>query len=117
MHAMPSSCAWAKAFADFGNLSRRFVRAKIDCGADRDRAHVVRLLHRAKHHLIKLVRQRQQLVVIDLYDEGNLVRILARDRAQHAKSRSNGVAAAFDRQLDDVFRIEILRVGSERSAG
>ena len=106
-----------KGLADFGYLSRRFVGAKIDRRANRHRAQVVCFLHSAKQNLVKLIRQRQQLVVIDLHDERNLVRILPRDGAQHAKGRSHCVAAAFDRQLHDVFRIEVLRVRRKRSAG
>ena len=54
--------------------------------------------------------------MVDLDDEGNLVRVLARHRAQHAEGRGHRVAAAFDGQLDDVFRVEIDRVGREGGA-
>ena len=52
-----------------------------------------------------------------IHDERNLVRVLARDGAKHAKGRRDGVAAALNRQLDDVFGIEVRRVGRERCAG
>jgi hypothetical protein len=54
--------------------------------------------------------------VVELDDEGNLVRVLARDRAEHAERRGDGVAAALDRQLDDVFRVEVDRVRREARA-
>src|SRR5205085_10480753 len=96
---------------------RRLVRTKINGRADGNRAHVVCFLDSPEEHLVKPVRQRQQLVVIDLHDEGNLVRVLARDGTQHSKSGRDSVAAAFDRELDNVFRVEVFGVGSKRSAG
>src|SRR5882672_6866887 len=103
--------------ADFGYLSGGFVGAKVDGGAYRYRAQVLRFLDRAKQHLVKLIRQRQQLVMIDFHDERNLVRILTSDDAQHAKGRGNSVAATFHCQLHNIFRIEVLRIGSKGSAG
>ena len=99
-----------KRLGNLGDLPRRFVRAKIDRRADRDRAHIVRLLDRAEHHLVEFVRIGQQLVVIDFHDERDLVRVFAGDRAQHAKGRGHGVAAALDGELDDIFGVEILRI-------
>jgi hypothetical protein len=45
------------------------------------------------------------------------VRVLARHRAKNAEGGGNGVAAAFDRELDDVLWIEIHRVRSKRCSG
>ena len=70
-----------------------------------------------KQDLIEFVRQGQQLVVIYFYDEWNFVRVLASHAAEHAERRGDTVTAAFNRQLHDIFRIEILRIRSERSAG
>jgi len=55
--------------------------------------------------------------VIDFHDEGNLVRVLAGDGAEDAVGGGDGVAAAFDRQLDDIFAIEIVGILGEASAG
>src|SRR5262249_35096857 len=51
-----------------------------------------------------------------LHDEGNLVRILARDGPKHAKGGSNGVAAAFDGQLDDILAVEVIGIFREAGA-
>ena len=67
--------------------------------------------------LVVRVRIGQELVVVELQDEGNLVGVLARHDAQHAERRGDGVAAALDRQLHDVLGIEVHRVGRERRAG
>jgi hypothetical protein len=55
--------------------------------------------------------------VVELHDEGNLVGVLARHRAQHAERRGDAVAAAFDGQLHDVLRVEEVRVRREGGAG
>ena len=71
---------------------------------------------RAEHDLVELVRVGQQLVVVDLHQERDLVRVLARDRAQHAEGGRDRVAAAFDGELDDVLRVEVIRVLGEAGA-
>src|SRR6185503_1715067 len=47
----------------------------------------------------------------------NLVRVLAREASKHAERGGDGIAAAFDRELDDVLAIEVDRVLGERCAG
>ena len=47
---------------------------------------------------------------------GILCAYLRRDRAEHAERRGDGVAAALDRQLDDVLGVEVDRVGREAGA-
>ena len=42
--------------------------------------------------------------------------VAAGDRAQYAERRGDGVASALDGQPDDVFRVEIERIGRERGA-
>src|SRR6201999_955213 len=103
-------------FGDLDYLATRLLGAEVDCRADCDRAHVARLLNRAEEDLVELVRVGEKLVMIDLYDEGNLVRVLARDDAEHAERRGDGVAAAFYRKLDDVLRVEVDRVRRKRRA-
>ena len=55
--------------------------------------------------------------MIDLQDEGNFMGILTGNRAQHAQGGGYRITAAFDGQLDDIFRIEIDRVRRKRSPG
>ena len=57
---------------------------------------------------------RQQLVVVDLENEGDLVRVLARHHAQHAEGARHAIAATFDGQANDVLGIEIVEIRSER---
>ena len=102
---------------DFLNLTRRLGRTEVDRGADRDRAHVPRLLDLREHDLVVAVRIRDELVVIQLHHERNLVRVLARADAERAERRGDAVAPAFDGELDDVFGVEILRRGREAGAG
>jgi hypothetical protein len=47
---------------------------------------------------------RPEIVMVDLLDERDLVRVAARHRTQHAERRSHAVAAALDREPDDIFR-------------
>ena len=67
--------------------------------------------------LVVLVGIGEQLVVVELDQEGDLVGVLAGDDAQHAERRGHRVAAALDRQPDDVLGVEIGRVLGERAAG
>src|SRR5262249_6229617 len=84
---------------------------------DPGRAHVESLLDAAEHHLVEFVRISEELVVVELDDEGNFVRVFARARTEHAERRSHGVASALDRQLDDVCGIEVDRILRETRAG
>ena len=54
--------------------------------------------------------------MIELHQKRNLVRVLSRDGTEHAQRAGNGIASAFDCELDDVLGIEIKRVRSERCA-
>jgi hypothetical protein len=49
-----------------------------------------------------------------LDDERDPVGVPARHRAEHTERGRNRVASALDGQFDDVGRIEVQRVGSER---
>src|SRR5690606_5752051 len=97
--------------------ARRIGRAEVDGRADGDGAHVPSLLDGAPGDLLGLVGVGQELVVVELYDERNAVRVLAGHRAEHAEGAGDGVATAFDRQLHDVLRIEVQRVLREGRAG
>ena len=45
--------------------------------------------------------------MVQLHDEGELVRPLAADRAEDAERRRERVAAALDRELDEVLGVEV----------
>ena len=94
----------------FHNLPAALIRAKINGRADCRRAHVRCLLDGAEHDLVGLVRISEQFIMVDFDQERNLVRIFARDRAEHAVSGGDGIAAAFYGQLDDILGVEIIRV-------
>jgi hypothetical protein len=105
-----------KTLRHLDQLPVALVRTEIDRRAHSGRAHVVSFLDRAKQDLVKLVRVCQQLIVIDLHDKGNVVRVLASHYAQHSKRGRHRIAAAFHRELHDVFGVEVLRVFSEACA-
>ena len=54
--------------------------------------------------------------MVDLHHERNLVRVLARHRAQYAQRRGHCIAAAFNRQFDDVLGVKVRGVLRERRA-
>src|SRR4029077_7702240 len=59
----------------------------------------------------------EQLVVVELADERDAMRVFARDRAEYAERRDHRVAAALDRELYDLLAVEVDRVGRKRRAG
>jgi hypothetical protein len=103
---------------DLLDLIARLFRAEVDRGADGGRAHVPGLLDGAEHPLVVGVRVGQELVVVELDDEGDLVGVLAgATAAEDAEGAGDGVAAALDRELDDLLGVEVVRVRGERRAG
>lgn len=48
--------------------------------------------------------------MVDFYDERDFVGVLPGIERKHAKGGSHAIAARFDGQTDDVFRLEIFRV-------
>jgi hypothetical protein len=103
--------------ADVVKLASAFSGSPIHGCADGDCAHVVSLFDGRKHGLVVLVRHAQKFVVINLQDEGDFVRVLAGVKTENTQGAGDAVGAAFDGELDDVFRIEEQRVRRERSAG
>src|SRR5262249_60588675 len=101
---------------DFRDLASRFLRSEVNCRADGNRAEVVGFRYISKQHLIEPIWQSHQFVMVNLYDERNLVRVLSGDAAQHPECRRDAVTAAFNGQLHNILRIEVLRVRGERSA-
>src|ERR1043166_4784253 len=88
-----------KGLTHFDDLTRRLLRSEIDRSPNAHRAEVVCFFDSSEHDLVELVRQRQQLVVIDFHDERNLVRILPRHRTEHAECRGDCITTTLDRQL------------------
>ena len=64
-----------------------------------------------------LVGVGEQLVVVDLYEKRNLVRVFPRDGAKHSERRGHGIAAALNRQLDDILGIEVEGVFRKAGSG
>ena len=104
-----------KGAADLHDLPTAFRRSKIDRRTNTGASHVISLLDGGEKSLIMDIRIREQFIMINLEDERNLMGIFARDGSQHAKRRRDSIAAALDRQANDIFRIEIFRIRSERS--
>jgi len=105
-----------KRLGDFDDLTARMIGTEVNRRADGGRTEVIRLFHRAEFDLIKFVRIAEKLVVVDLDDERNLVGILPCDRRQNAERRGDGVATAFDSELDDVLAVEVHRILREARA-
>ena len=101
-------------FGDLHDLPPAVVRTVIDRGSDGGGAQIPGLFHRCPEGLIVIVGVGQHLVVIDLDQERDLVSIGPRHRPQNSKCRGHRVAAALERQLDDVGRVEVDRIGCER---
>jgi len=99
--------------AYFDDLPIGLVRTEINGCADGGRAHVPGFLHSPEKNLIEFVGKGEQFVVVELHDEGNFVRIFVSDRAKNSEGRGDRVAFAFDGELDDVFRVEIVRILGE----
>ena len=94
-------------------LPRRLLGSPVHGRADGDGTQLERLLDIAEHHLVVAVRVGEQLVVVELADEGDAVRVFARHGAEDAEGRRHRVAAALDGELDDAFAVEVLGVGCE----
>src|SRR5580658_7326040 len=102
----------------FGNLLElavAFRTAPIDCCPDGYRTHVPGRFDGAEEGLVIPVRQAEEFVMIDLYDEGDSVGIFTGHDVKYPKSGRDGVTTGFDRQLDDVLGVKIDRVGREGS--
>src|SRR5688500_1309109 len=70
---------------NFSDLSCRLIRSEVDRCAHRDGSHVSCLINSSEHYLVELVWVGQQLVMIDLYDERDLVCEFARNGSEYAK--------------------------------
>ena len=70
---------------DLLQLPVAVVTAEIDGGAHSHRSHVPGLIHRGEQDLLVHVGGREQLVVVELHQEGDPVSPAAGHRAQHAQ--------------------------------
>src|SRR5258708_1860011 len=102
--------------ADFDDLAAALVGAEINRGTNGGCAHVVSLLDGAEKNLVGLIGEGEQLVVIHFDDEGNFVGIQAGNGAEDAEGGGDGVAAAFDGELDDVAAVKIIGILGEAGA-
>ena len=99
------------------NLPRGFVRAEINCRSHGHCAHVPRLFNVREIDLVELVRIGEQFVVVQFHEERDFVRVFAGHRAEHAERGGDGVAAAFDGKLHDVFGVETIRIFRKAGSG
>ena len=99
------------------DLARGLRRPEVDGGPRRHRPHVHRLLHAGEHYLVELVGVGEELVVVDLHDEGDLGRVAPRHRAEHPQRGRHRVAPALDREPHDRLGVEDRRVLGEGRAG
>jgi hypothetical protein len=107
---------FGKRAADLNDLASAVAGAEIDRRAHGGGAHVIGFLNSAKQNLAELVREGEEFVVIDLHDKGNLVGVFTSDGTQNSVGGGDGVAAAFNRQLDDIFAVEIIGILGEAGA-
>ena len=99
--------------ADFLDLPRGLGRAEIDRGADGDAPMSHACFTLAKRIWSNLFGIGEQLVVVELQDEGDAVRVFPRNRAEDAERGGHCVAAALDREPDDVLGIEVAGFGAK----
>ena len=105
-------------FGDFDDLAAGVIRAEVYGCPDRDGTHVPGLFDLGEHDLVGLVGVGQEFVVVDLDHEGDLVGVLAANHAKDAEGGTDGVASAFDGELDNVFGVEVGGVfGKGRTTG
>src|SRR5438105_4420595 len=65
-------------------LARALGRAPVHSRAYGDAAHVARLLGGSEHRLVVAIRKREELIVVELEDERDLVRVLLGVEPEHA---------------------------------
>ena len=98
-------------------LAIAFRAPEVDGGPDRDRTEIERLADRGEDHLVVRIRVMQEIVVIQLHQERDLVRVAAGDCAEGPERRGEGRAIGFDRELAEVRRVEVSRVLRKAGSG
>ena len=102
---------------DLDDLPIRILGAEVDRRTDRRGAELPGLVDGAEHDLAEVVRIGQQLVVVQLHDEGDPVGVLPAHAPQHPEGGRHRVASALDREFDDLLAVEVDRVLREARAG
>src|SRR5207249_6261303 len=87
----------------------------INGEADADTAKPQGVLHTASQGLVGVLFVAENVMIVDLQDEGYLTRKITRSRFQKSQWRSVGVAARFDRQLEMISRVVRRRIWAEAS--
>ena len=99
----------------FLQLAHPLVGTEVHGRANRNRAQLPRLLNAREHDLVVAVGVGQQLVVVQLDEEGDAVGVAARHGTQHTERGGDGVAPAFHGQFADVAGVEIDGIRRKRS--
>lgn len=93
------------------------LTAKIDGGTHCRSTHVIGFLDGAEHDFASNVRIGQELVMVDLHQEGNVVGVFAGDGTKDAKGGGDGIAASLDGEFHDVLGIEVDWILCKAGAG
>ena len=101
---------------DLDDLAGGVLAAEVDGRPDGGRTHVVGLLDGAEEDLLVLIGVGEELVVVELHEEGDLVGVLAGHAAENAEGGGHGIAAALDGELHDVLGIEVDGIGGKAGA-
>ena len=95
-------------------LTIRVLGSEVDGGTDPCGSKVEGPIHRTEHHLVIRGGVGEQLVVVDFYDERDLVCVLPGYRSEDAEGRGNTIAAAGNGEFDNVLGSHIRRIGGKR---
>ena len=104
-------------FCHLDHLAIAVGAAEINRRPHGHRAHIPGLLDRAEHDLLVRVGVGHQFVVVDLDDIRDAMGEAPSCQTERAKCRCHRVAAALQRQLDDLLGVEVSRVGREGRPG
>ena len=96
--------------ANLLELSVRLRRTEVNGGADAHGTEVGGLTDRREENLVVGRRVVQEVIVIDLHNEGNLVNVLARHGAEDAEGRRNGAAVTGNCEIAELGRVKVGRV-------
>jgi hypothetical protein len=107
------SLGLGEGLAHLFDLVDRTFGPEVDGRPHAHGAEVEGLLDRGEHLLVVGVGVAQEVVVVELHDEGDSVDIAPRDDAEAPDRRRHRVAVARQRQLDNIGRVEVLGVRSE----
>jgi len=101
---------------DLNYLTTGLLGAEVDGSSDGCCTHFVSFFDGSEHDLIVTVGVGHQLIVVDLYNEGDLVSVFASYRAENSIGGGHSVTATLDGELYDVLGVKVHGVGSKRGA-